>query len=118
MSAPCWRASCINLAAAFPQISGCLYWWKTSKSVPLLPLAPLEAKRKTAEGEERKEDSKQQRLFWKWLVMLENTLFYTISVLHMQGLQVLSGRSPTQGGPFKSTLPEIWPSEAAAALGQ
>lgn len=46
-----------------PQIGGCLYWWKTSKSVPLLPLAPLEAKRKTAEGEERKEESKQQRLF-------------------------------------------------------
>lgn len=34
---------------------GCFCWSRTSKSVPLLPLAPVKAKRKTAEGEERKD---------------------------------------------------------------
>lgn len=33
------------------------------QAVPLLPLAPLGAERKTAEGEEKKEEPKKQRLF-------------------------------------------------------
>lgn len=50
--------------------------------------------------------------------MLGNTLCYMISVFHSKGLQVSSAGSPTPGGPLRSTLPGIWPSQAAAPLGR